>query len=196
MGEKRQLTRRGRERRDNLLAYATARFAENGFHPTSVAEIVNGVGVGKGVFYWYFESKDQLLIEILRDALRDLRQAQAAAMVDIEDPLTRLEAGIRASIQWSAAHTDITQLAMFGWTETVFANELRKGRDIVVADTARLIELAIDRGDIEEGHPVMMALAIRAVIDQLAQEYATGDGPLDDDMVETTIRMCLRGVAG
>ncbi|MEL6983344.1 MAG: TetR family transcriptional regulator, partial [Actinomycetota bacterium] len=113
MGEKRQLTRRGRERRDNLLAYATARFAENGFHPTSVAEIVNGVGVGKGVFYWYFESKDQLLIEILREALRDLRQTQAAAMADVDDPLTKLEAGIRASIQWSAGHTDITQLAMF-----------------------------------------------------------------------------------
>ncbi len=196
MGEKRQLTRRGQERRDNLLAYATARFAENGFHPTSVSEIVNGVGVGKGVFYWYFESKDQLLIEILRNALRDLRKTQADAMAAAEDPLARLEAGIRASIRWSAANTDITQLVMFGWTETVFADELRRGRDIVVSDTARLIEQAIERGHIVEGDPIMMALAIRAVIDQLAREYAAGDGRLDDDRVETTIRMCLRGVAG
>ena len=196
MGEKRQLTRRGRERRDNLLSYATARFAENGFHPTSVSEIVNGVGVGKGVFYWYFESKDQLLIEILRDALRDLRKTQADAMADAEDPLPRLEVGIRASIRWSAANTDITQLVLFGWTEASFAKVLRKGRDIVVADTARLIEQAIEQGHIVEGDPVMMALAIRAVIDQLAREYATGDGPPDDDMVETAVRMCLRGVTG
>jgi len=196
MGEKRQLTRRGRERRDNLLAYATARFAENGFHPTSVSEIVNGVGVGKGVFYWYFESKDQLLIEILRDALRDLRKTQADAMADADDPLPRLEAGIRASIRWSAANTDITQLVMFGWTEAVFADELRKGRDIVVSDTARLIEQAMQRGHIVDGDPIMMALAIRAVIDQLAREYAAGDGEPDDGMIETTIRMCLRGVTG
>jgi AcrR family transcriptional regulator len=200
MGEKRQLTRRGRERRDKLLAYATARFAENGFHPTSVSEIVDGVGVGKGVFYWYFESKDQLLVEILRDALRDLRSAQAAAMTDAAGPLGQLEAGIRASIDWSAANTDITRLVMFGWTEAAFAEPLRKGRDIVVADTSRLIRQAMDRGQIAEGDPVMMALAIRAVIDQLAREYATG-GPRDDDgthqtMVETAVRMCLRGVRG
>jgi AcrR family transcriptional regulator len=204
MGEKRELTRRGRERRDKLLAYATARFAQNGFHPTSVSDIVNGIGVGKGVFYWYFESKDQLLIEILREALRGLRSAQAAAMAGADDPLRQLEAGIRASIDWSAANTDITRLVMFGWSEEAFANELRKGRDIVVADTARLIDRAMAEGHVAEGDPIMMALAIRAVIDQLAREYATGgtgggEPGSDRDharMVETTVRMCLRGVRG
>ena len=201
MGEKRQLTRRGRERRDELLAYATARFAENGFHPTSVSDIVNGLGVGKGVFYWYFESKDQLLVEILRDALRDLRSAQAAAMTGADGPLAQLEAGIRASIAWSAANRDITRLVMFGWSEANFAEVLRKGRDIVVADTARLIEQAMARGEIADGDPVMMALAIRAVIDQLAREHTQGSGAPEGDgrgqaMVETAVRMCLRGVRG
>ena len=196
MADKRQLTRRGQERREKLLAYATARFAENGFHPTSVSEIVNGVGVGKGVFYWYFESKDQLLIEILREALRDLRTTQGEAISGVGDPLQQLEAGIRASISWSAANTDITRLTMFGWSEAIFARELRKGRDIVVAETARLIEAVVSRGQANDGDPVMMALAIRAVIDQLAREYAVGDGQVDEAMVETTVRMCLRGVQG
>lgn len=204
MGEKRQLTRRGQERRDKLMAYATSRFAENGFHPTSVSEIVDGVGVGKGVFYWYFESKDRLLLEILRASLRDLRTAQAASMAGEADPLHQLEAAIRASIEWSLANTDILRLVMFGWSEAVFADELRKGRDIVVADTARLIDEAMTQGQIDEGDSVMMALAIRAVADQLAREYAlTPDRPVGanrsngrDEMVETAVRMCLRGVRG
>ena len=45
----RKLTQRGEERRRQLMAYATQRFAQNGFHPTSVAEITEGLGVGKGV---------------------------------------------------------------------------------------------------------------------------------------------------
>ena len=49
--DERKLTPRGRDRRQSLIAYATKRFAENGYHPTSVADIVDGVGVGKGVFY-------------------------------------------------------------------------------------------------------------------------------------------------
>ena len=62
------------------MAYAAARFAEGGFHPTSVAEIVSGLGVGKGVFYWYFDSKDELFLEILKDAQQGLRRAQQHAI--------------------------------------------------------------------------------------------------------------------
>ena len=70
----RRLTDRGEERRRQLLAYATARFAEHGYHPTSVADIVNGLGVGKGVFYWYFDNKEELFRSILREAQLDLRR--------------------------------------------------------------------------------------------------------------------------
>ena len=149
MAEKRQLTRRGRERRDKLMSYAIARFAENGFHPTSVSDIVTGVGVGKGVFYWYFESKDQLLKEILRDALRDLRTTQAEAMIDANEPLQQLEAAIRASIGWSASNPDITRLVLFGWSEAdLYA--LAHGR------TQKYLWAALrDRAD---SHPETMAV--------------------------------------
>ena len=196
MAEKRRLTRRGQERRDKLLAFATARFAENGFHATSVSDIVDGVGVGKGVFYWYFESKDELLIEILRESLRDLRATQAAAIADAADPLQRLEAGIRASLVWSARNPEIIKLVAFGASEEPFARVLRRGRDIVIADSARLIEQAGDLGQIMNGNPVMMALAVKAVIDTLAQEYARADGDIDDETVETAVRFCLRGLRG
>src|SRR5882757_11204178 len=87
MTEPRQLTPRGKERRHQLMAFAAGRFAEGGFHPTSVAEIVSGLGVGKGVFYWYFDSKDQLFLEILRDAQQDLRRKQQQAIADEPDPI-------------------------------------------------------------------------------------------------------------
>ena len=47
----RRLTQRGKDRRRQLMDFAAHRFAENGYHPTSVAEIVQGMSVGKGVFY-------------------------------------------------------------------------------------------------------------------------------------------------
>ncbi len=74
------------------MAFAIARFAEHGYHPTSVAEIVEGLGVGKGVFYWYFDSKEELLLgQILKDAQTDLRRRQQAAIGDEADPLARIE---------------------------------------------------------------------------------------------------------
>ena len=78
----RRLTQRGKERRDQLMAFAAARFAEQGYHPTSVSEIVAGLGVGKGVFYWYFQSKEELLTELLKSSNHELRKRQQLAIGD------------------------------------------------------------------------------------------------------------------
>ena len=195
MADQRQLTRRGQERRDKLLTFATVRFAEKGFHPTSVSEIVDGVGVGKGVFYWYFQSKDELLEEILRTALRDLRTAQTTAVAGAADPLDRLEAGIRASLKWSTENADVIKLMTFAWSEETFAVVLRRGRDIVVTETAKLIEQAIDLGQIMSGDSIMMAVTIRAITDALARESALKQQD-PEEVTETAVRMCLRGLQG
>ncbi len=76
----RRLTQRGQERRRQLLDFAIARFAENGYHPTSVAEIVQGLGVGKGVFYWYFESKDRSAVASRLDTLLTERGGEAGTL--------------------------------------------------------------------------------------------------------------------
>jgi len=115
------------------MAYAAARFAEGGFHPTSVAEIVSGLGVGKGVFYWYFDSKDQLFIEILREAQQSLRRAQQHAIEDEPDPVVRIQLGIRASMRWFADNRHLVTLVQAAATDERFAlieNEQRIGQAV------------------------------------------------------------------
>ncbi len=200
-GDKRQLTARGRDRRDALLEFATKSFAERGFHPTSVSDIVDGIGVGKGVFYWYFPSKDELLLEILREALTDLRRFQRSQMNEANDPLGELEAGIRASLAWSADNADVLRLVMFGWTEEPFAKALRRGRRIVIDDTTKLVAQAIEQGAIADGDPAMLATAIIGVTDELGRHSALGGLTAKaqasvDDFMDTAVRFCLRGITG
>ena len=95
---RRKLTPRGRERRDQLMECGARLFAERGYHPTSVADIVAALGVGKGVFYWYFASKEELLTELLKASNHDLRKRQQQAIGDEADPIRRIELGIRASL--------------------------------------------------------------------------------------------------
>ena len=196
MSSTRRLTPRGRDRRQKLIEVATARFAERGFHPTSVSDIVQGVGVGKGVFYWYFPSKDELLLEILREAHHDLRRVQIETIGDERDPIRRLELGIEASLRWSADHPDIQRLVMFGWTEETFAKALRKGRRIAIADAARHVSDAIASGVIAPGDPTILATAIRGVTDELSRQSVMGGRTLDDEVVRSAVRMCLYGLVG
>src|SRR5207244_12442063 len=97
---RRKLTPRGRERRDQLMECGARLFAERGYHPTSVADIVAALGVGKGVFYWYFASKEELLTELLKSSNHELRKRQQQAIGDAVDPVRRIELGIRGSCEW------------------------------------------------------------------------------------------------
>jgi len=190
----RRLTQRGRERRRQLMDFATARFAENGYHPTSVAEIVTGLGVGKGVFYWYFQSKEELFLEILREAQNDLRRSQKSAITDIDDPVRRIELGIRATMDWSAAHRDVYTLTQFAATESRFAPALRKGQDIAIRDTMTHVSDGIARGVLRDIDPESIALSMLGVTGQLVRTFIHERGEAPNEVADAAIAFILEGI--
>jgi AcrR family transcriptional regulator len=192
----RRLTQRGRDRRQQLMAYAIARFAENGYHPTSVAEIVQGLGVGKGVFYWYFASKEELFLEILRDAQRQLRRRQEAAITDEADPVRRIELGIRASVAWFHENPDVVKLLQFASTEERFAPVLRRGQDVAVADTARHVKEGIVEGRIRDIDPFLLSHAVLGVTGHLAREFVHTTNQSVDEVADAAVAFCLEGLLG
>src|SRR4051812_21442856 len=190
----RRLTQRGEERQRQLMAFATRRFAENGFHPTSVAEIVEGLGVGKGVFYWYFDSKEELLRAILADAQRDLRRRQRDAIADAATPLERIERGVRASIEWSIEHRDFFRLTQFAQTDDRFSNDLRKGEQVAVRDAARHLADAMEVGQIAKGDPELLAHHILGVHTHLAQLVHRGVVEPTDDILRSAVSFSVSGL--
>jgi AcrR family transcriptional regulator len=190
----RRLTQRGRERRQQLMDFAATRFAEQGYHPTSVAEIVQGLGVGKGVFYWYFSSKEELFFEILREAQQDLRRSQQQAIDGVDDPVRRIELGIKASMRWSSEHQELFNLFAFAATEERFAPALRKGQEIAVADAMRHVQDGIDRGEIRAGDPELYAHAILGISSHLARRFVHERGEPWPDVADAAVAFCLEGL--
>jgi AcrR family transcriptional regulator len=178
------------------MEYATERFAENGYHPTSVAEIVQGLGVGKGVFYWYFSSKEELFGEILREAQQQLRRRQQAAIADEPDPVARIELGIRASLVWFEENRSLVNLLQFAATEERFAAALRRGQDVAVADTARHVKEGIVEGRIRDIDPFLLSHAILGVTGHLARTFVHERGQATDDVADAVVAFCLAGLLG
>jgi AcrR family transcriptional regulator len=52
------------ERKDQILEAASEVFAEKGVHESRMDDIVEKSGLSKGTLYWYFKSKDDILIGI------------------------------------------------------------------------------------------------------------------------------------
>ncbi len=191
----RRLTQRGKDRREQLMSFAAARFAEQGYHPTSVSEIVTGLGVGKGVFYWYFDSTEQLFLEILKEAQTDLRRRQQQAISGEDDPVRRIELGLRASMAWAEAHRDHNRLIQFAATEAAFVKALLRGQDIAVADVVKHVKEAIAQGRIRDTDPDVLAHAMVGVVGHLTRVFIYERGDPADSVADAAVAFCLEGLS-
>ncbi|HET6966654.1 MAG TPA: TetR/AcrR family transcriptional regulator, partial [Ornithinibacter sp.] len=63
---------RGARTRRAIVDAALASFETKGFHATSVDDIADAVGISRATLYQYFESKEQLFIELMHETGADL----------------------------------------------------------------------------------------------------------------------------
>lgn len=73
-------------RRAELVEAARELFDKNGIKNTQVSQIVDKVGVAKGLFYYYFKSKEEIVNEVVSVVMNELREASERILAD--DTLT------------------------------------------------------------------------------------------------------------
>ncbi|MDR0851125.1 MAG: TetR/AcrR family transcriptional regulator [Clostridiales Family XIII bacterium] len=60
-----RVVKEGKERRNEILDAAGALFASKGYDKATVNDILDAVKIGKGTFYYYFKSKEEVLDAII-----------------------------------------------------------------------------------------------------------------------------------
>ena len=75
--------KKGERRKQELLRIAYKQFLQKGYEETSVDDIIAEAGSAKGTYYYYFETKEQMLEEVIgmmigqeTEAARQIVQAQ------------------------------------------------------------------------------------------------------------------------
>lgn len=99
------------ERWEQITRVATDLFRRKGFSSTSMQDISDAVGLLKGSLYYYIDSKEDLLFEILRDLHKDGERIIAQVRFDSGDPLTELRTYLKRCAVFGAVHAD--RLAIF-----------------------------------------------------------------------------------
>ena len=168
-------------------------FATDGYHTTSVTSIVDRIGVGKGVFYWYFDSKDELLRQILIDAQHSLRLAQRDAIAGEHDPARRIEQGIRSSIAWLDEHRHLFAIMEFARTEERFAPMIRLGEQQTIADALPHVTAGITAGLLRREDPVVLTTAILGVTAHLARALMLERGDDAGRVADAAVAFCRQG---
>jgi TetR/AcrR family transcriptional regulator, fatty acid metabolism regulator protein len=93
--------RTGGDKRERILAAAEIIFARHGFFAARVSEIAKEAGVADGTIYLYFKSKDDLLISLFENRMKQVNDELRAATAAAADrpPAEQLGAFIRAYLQ-------------------------------------------------------------------------------------------------
>jgi AcrR family transcriptional regulator len=138
-------------RRDELLAVAADLFATKGYRNTTVRDIADAAGILSGSLYHHFDSKEQMVDEILRSFQDDLFGQYDEIVASDASPVAKLEQAIRVSFDAIDRHhsevaifqNDSAHLSMLEGFEYV-AERHAQSRDLWI----RLLREGVSSGDL------------------------------------------------
>ena len=157
------------ERKDQILDAASEVFAEKGVHETRMDDIVEKSGLSKGTLYWYFKSKDEIVLNIF-ERIFSREFANLENMVDANESATACI--MQFTDQTSEDIKKMLRLMplayeFMGWAfrkkfvQDAFKLYIHKFMDILVP----IIQQGIDNGEFREVDPKTAAITLGAIFE-------------------------------
>ncbi len=112
-------------RRTEIVAAAGRLFAVNGFHSTSMADIVGESGLSAGAVYRYFRSKEEIIGAVAETALNSADDTFARLLADGAAPspasavIAIIESVVARSADDPGTGQDLTRIALQVWAEAL-----------------------------------------------------------------------------
>jgi AcrR family transcriptional regulator len=143
--------------RRNILDEALREFSQFGLSGARVDQIADKINTSKRMIYYYFESKDGLYREVLKESYRNLRALEADFHLEDLPPMLALRKLVEGTVDYHASHSDFIRVIM---TENINKGEHirqipelkavnRKAIEIIEGICARGIKEGIFRADLE-----------------------------------------------
>ena len=173
-------------------------FERKGFAETSIQDIVHSLGVTKGTFYYYFSSKEELLLTIHLDYINGLIERQEAILYNSENTS-------RQKIQ-DLASLLIGDIRTKGLSAKVFFRELKllsddKLKEIVPKrnqfrfNIEDLIKGGMEKGELRSDmDPTIVTFGILGILNW-SYHWFNPDGAMTEDEVSNLfVEMIMSGI--
>jgi TetR/AcrR family transcriptional regulator, ethionamide resistance regulator len=105
----------GPELRESILAATATLLAGRPFGELAVSDILGAARVSRGTFYFYFDSKHDVLAELVRRAVAQGHAAASPWLARPADPVAALRAGITAGAELWQANAPVLRAIVENW---------------------------------------------------------------------------------
>ncbi len=175
---KAKLSRREREKerhKEEMLEAALRLFSEKGFHKVSMQEIAEEAEFGVGTLYNFFESKEQLFVELMKVGIEKFGQALIPILDSTKDEREKLSEFIEAHVDLIESNIDFIRLYISQYGTSTSTKPMLKDisidLNIIVANKLEnIIKTGMQKKIFKRVHPEIVALSLRATLEAFGLE--------------------------
>lgn len=187
------------ERKDQILDAASEVFAEKGVHETRMDDIVKKSGLSKGTLYWYFNSKDEIVLNIFERIF-------SREFEELENMLNASESASDRLLYFAdRASEDVKRMLrlmplayeFMGWAfrkkfvQDAFKLYINKFMNILVP----VIQQGIDTGEFRDIDPQSAAVTLGAIFEGTILLWVYDNSLVDTDkQIKDGIVLLLEGI--
>jgi TetR/AcrR family transcriptional regulator, ethionamide resistance regulator len=204
---RRELARRSRrpagdrpDLREAILTATAGLLADRQFAELAVSDILGAAGVSRGSFYFYFDSKQDVLAELVRRAVAQGHQAADPWLASPPDKIAALRAGTAAGARLWQANAPVLRAIVENWRTdprltALWQEQMQTFTDAALAQvSADELVLARLRGlDI-----AAVASSLTWLSERLYYLAATGTPPFDNQgtLIDTLVHIWASALYG
>ena len=173
-------------------------FDQKGFSETSIQDIVDSLGVTKGTFYYYFSSKEQLLMDIHLRYIDDMLSNQHEILGDksksSKDKLLAIVQMLLGNIKTQGARAKVFFREMRNLSEESLSEIIPK-RDQFRLNIEKLIEEGKQNGEFRANlNSPIITFGILGVTNWSYQWFNPEGSISDREVAEIFTEMILKGI--
>jgi len=186
------------ERKQQIMRAALRLFAEQGYHATSVSDIIEEIGVARGTFYRYFRDKHDLFDQLLENNFRYVKRVLPEAPLGHPAQAPDLEVLLTTAFQELIGQPNSREFMSMmvndaGGADAAFAQKVNAFYDDVAEVFGKYIETARDAGLIGPRDPKVAAYLVLGALKEIFIQWAKG-GKFED--LELLIREVSSFIVG
>ncbi len=189
---KRQLRKTGRN--DEIIQAAAKLFSNKSYHDVTMDQIAQEVGVAKGTIYLYFDSKENLYLEILEDTYEEIESILEREIAKSDPAPKKLKKILGLIFQFYLQNLDVLRILSRDETHLIrehyeFTEHWRLRR---IKLYQKILEKGINEGSFRPANTELTALIIFGLVRSVMFFYHTDKSA--GDIAEEVFSMISEGI--
>lgn len=181
----------------DILVAAAKVFSEENFYQVKVQEIADAAGIGKGTIYEYFNSKEELFHEMLREGFKQYYQVVRIDPNDERSIWIKLEEFLKNNVYFVSENRQIAYLLLSNNHpfQQKLTSQIMEVRKSLLHDMEQTFQLAINEGEIEKKPIDLLARIFWGAFMEVVSSMILLEGnPPDDETIKEVIGTFKKGL--